>query len=90
MINARCTCVCVCVSKISETTKYKALKKAKKSKFLCCVGLAGYVIANCFMAAKVKHLSRIGKEIIKKYRNLLVSDKTFLELSVLNKIGLNL
>ena len=28
-------CVCVCVSKISETTKYKALKKAKKSKFLC-------------------------------------------------------
>ena len=31
-----CVCVCVCVSKISETTKYKALKKAKKSKFLCC------------------------------------------------------
>ena len=27
---------CVCVSKISETTKYKALKKANKSKFLCC------------------------------------------------------
>ena len=47
-------CVCVCVSKISETTKYKALKKAKKSKFLCCAGLAGYVVANCFTAAKVK------------------------------------
>ena len=56
-----------CVSKISETTKYKALKKAKKSKFLCCAGLAGYVIANCFTAAKVRHLFRIGKEILRKY-----------------------
>ena len=57
--------LCVCVSKISETTKYKALKKAKKSKFLCCAGLAGYVIANCFTAAKVRHLFRIAKKILK-------------------------
>ena len=28
-------CVCVCVSKISETTKYKALKKAKNLEVLC-------------------------------------------------------
>ena len=63
-----CVCVCVCVSKISETTKYKALKKAKKLKFLCCAGLAGYVIANCFTAAKVRHLFRIGKKTLKKCR----------------------
>ena len=53
--------MCVCVSKISETTKYKALKKAKKSKFLCCAGLAGYVIANCFTAAKVRRIYEIKK-----------------------------
>ena len=64
-----CVCVCVCVSKISETTKYKALKKAKKSKFLCCAELARYVVANCFTGAKVRHLFRTGKEIRKKYRN---------------------
>ena len=58
-----CVCVCVCVSKISETTKYKALKKAKKSKFLCCAESAGYVIANCFTPAKVKHLFRMGKKM---------------------------
>ena len=62
-------CVCVCVSKISETTKYKALKKAKKSKFLCCAGLVGYVIAKLFTAAKIKHLFRTGKKTRKKYRN---------------------
>ena len=59
--------MCVCVSKISETTKYKALKKAKKSKFLCCAGLAGYVVANCFTGAKVRLLFRMDKEILKKY-----------------------
>ena len=62
-----CVCVCVCVSKISETTKYKALKKAKKLRFLCCAVLAGYVIANLFTAAKVRHLFRTDKEIQKKY-----------------------
>ena len=46
-------CVCVCVSKISETTKYKALKKAKKSKFLCCAVVVGYVINNLITVAKV-------------------------------------
>ena len=61
--------MCVCVSKISETTKYKALKKAKKSKFLCCAVVVGYVVANCFTAAKVKHLFRTDKEIAKKCRN---------------------
>ncbi len=35
----------MCVSKISETTKYKALKKAKKSKFLCCAELEAAVNA---------------------------------------------
>ena len=69
MLNAGSACVCV--SKISETTKYKALKKAKKLRFLCCDGLAGYVIANCFTGAKVRHLFRMGKEILKKYRNLI-------------------
>ena len=44
---------CVCVSKISETTKYKALKKAKKSKFLCCAVVVGYVINNLITVAKV-------------------------------------
>ena len=63
--------MCVCVSKISETTKYKALKKAKKSKFLCCAELARYVIANCFTGAKVRHLFRTDKEILKKYRNAI-------------------
>ena len=57
MINASS----VCVSKISETTKYKALKKAKKSKFLCCAELAGYVIANLFTAAKVRRIYKIKK-----------------------------
>ena len=52
-----CVCVCVCVSKISETTKYKALKKAKKSKFLCCAELAGYVVANLFTVAKVRRIN---------------------------------
>ena len=61
--------MCVCVSKISETTKYKALKKAKKREFLCCAELAGYVIANCFTAAKVRLLFRTDKEILKKYGN---------------------
>ena len=62
-------CVCVCVSKISETTKYKALKKAKKSKFLCCAIVVWYVIANSFTAAKVRHLFRIDKGKPEKYTN---------------------
>ena len=57
MLNAGSACVCV--SKISETTKYKALKKAKKSKFLCCAELAGYVIANLFTGAKVRRICGI-------------------------------
>ena len=56
----------MCVSKISETTKYKALKKAKKSKFLCCAGLAGYVVANCFTAAKIRRNIGIIKECRRK------------------------
>ena len=30
-----CVCVCGCVSKILETTKYNALKVAKKQKYFC-------------------------------------------------------
>lgn len=52
-VSSACVCVCVCVSKISETTKYKALKKAKKSKFLCCAVVVGYVINNLITVAKV-------------------------------------
>ena len=47
----------MCVSKISETTKYKALKKAKKSKFLCCAIVVGYVVNNFFTAAKIRRIN---------------------------------
>ena len=38
---------------LSDTNKYKTQKKAKKSKFLCCAIVVGYVVNKLITAAKV-------------------------------------